>query len=80
VHDAVSSQSTPLIKRQALDWLSGENEMLDTCLSLTDISQDMLLRRVKYMVLNNINLRNMYSDQFDRSQWLQKSYLIDNLV
>jgi len=61
VHDAVAAQSSEITKRQAWEWLQHDDGVLNHCLSVVRITRGGLLRRVKYMRDNNINLKNMYT-------------------
>ena len=68
VHDAVSSQSSVLIKRQAWEWLQHDDGVIYHCLSVAGISREGLLRRVKEMRDNNINLKTMYNVRSNNSR------------
>lgn len=61
VHDAVSAQSSVGQQSQAWHWLQTDDALIEYCLSVIHIDRDALLRRVKYMRNNNINLKNMYT-------------------
>lgn len=61
VHDAVASQSSELNKRQAWEWLQHDDGVIYHCLAVVGITRGGLLRRVKYMRDNDINLKNMYT-------------------
>lgn len=61
IHDAVAAQSGATIKKQAWDWLENDEGVIHYCLSVSRISRDGLLRRVREMRDNNINLKNMYT-------------------
>lgn len=61
VHDAISAQASAPQKRMAWEWLEGDDCLLAFCLSVVSIDRDPLLRRLKFMRNNNINLKNMYT-------------------
>jgi len=61
VHDAISAQASAPQKRMAWEWLEGDDCLLAFCLSVVGIDRDPLLRRLKFMRNNNINLKNMYT-------------------
>ena len=61
IHDAVSAQSSALQKAQAWHWLNTDDTVIEFCLSVVHLDRSSLLRRVKYMKDNNINLKNMYT-------------------
>ena len=60
IHDAVSSQSSRVIKDQAWAWLENDDGIINYCLSVVKIPRDRLLRKVSYMRENNINLKTIY--------------------
>lgn len=61
VHDSISAQASAPQKRMAWEWLEGDDCLLAFCLSVVGIDRDPLLRRLKFMRDNNINLKNMYT-------------------
>lgn len=61
VHDAVSAQSSVGQQSQAWHWLQTDDALIEYCLAVVGITRGGLLRRVKYMRDNNINLKNMYT-------------------
>lgn len=61
IHDAVAATATVSEKRQAWEWLERDDIMLDYCLTVAGIEKEGLLRRVRFMRDNNINLKNMYT-------------------
>jgi hypothetical protein len=61
IHDAVAAQSSAPQRRHAWEWLEGDNCLKDFCLAVIRVDQEPLLRRLKYMRDNNINLKNMYT-------------------
>ena len=61
IHDAVAAQSGARVRQQALDWLENDDGLIYYCLGVSRISRDGLLRRVREMRDNNINLKNMYT-------------------
>jgi hypothetical protein len=61
IHDAVAAQSSAVQRRQAWEWLESDDVMINLCLSVTSVEREGLLRRLKYMRLNDINLKNMYT-------------------
>ena len=61
IHDAISSQTSAAHKKQAWKWLEEDDCMMELCLSVVNIDREPLLRRLKYMRNNNINLKSMYT-------------------
>lgn len=61
VHDAVSAQASTPQRRHAWEWLEKDNCLMAFCLSVVGIDRGPLLRRLRFMRDNKINLKNMYT-------------------
>jgi hypothetical protein len=61
VHDAVSAQASTPQRRQAWEWLEEDDGLMPFCLSVVGIDREPLLRRLRHMRDNKINLKNMYT-------------------
>jgi len=61
IHDAISSQASAVHKRQAWIFLEEDEVLMPICLAVINIDREPLIRRLKYMRTNNINLKSMYT-------------------
>ena len=61
VHDAVSAQASTPQRRQAWEWLEEDDCLMPFCLSVVGIDREPLLRRLRFMRDNKVNLKNMYT-------------------
>ena len=64
IHDALSSQTSVVNRRQAWDWLENDDVLIHHCLQVVDLDRKRMLNHLRRMQNKEVNLKTMFKREY----------------